>query len=427
MSKLTHNCKCIEMPYQRHEIKYIIERLSEFPRFLIIVAGPRQVGKTTLVRQALSGYPKERASFIPVDRPDAPFISLGLPTESDFIVSPGGQRDVPWLVWQWQRAREAARKNPDGHILVLDEIQKIPRWSEAVKGLWDEDRAEELKLHVVLLGSSPLLMQKGMTESLTGRYELIRVTHWSFPEMYEAFGFNLDEYVYFGGYPGAAEFVKNEPRWRDYVRDGLVEPSIAKDVLMMARVDKPALLRQLFNLGCNYSGQLLSYTKMLGQLQDAGNTVTLAHYLDLLGNAGLIQGLQKYAGQQMRRRASVPKLNVLNTALMSARSGYSKMEAKADRSFWGRLVESAVGAHLYNTGHPECSLYYWREGSHEVDYVIEYGMRRAAIEVKSGEAKAHVSGLDRFEDAFGKCKKILVGEGGIPLAEFLSHPAEYWL
>ncbi len=380
-----------------------------------------------MVRQALSGFPKDRSSFVPVDRPDGSFVSLGLPMDGETLDSPGEARDAAWLVRQWERARDKARKAPDGHILVFDEIQKIHRWSEAVKGLWDADRAEGLRLHVVLLGSSPLLMQKGMTESLTGRYELIRVAHWSFSEMYEAFDFDLDDYIYFGGYPGSAAFIRNEPRWRDYVRDGLIEPSIAKDVLMMARVDKPALLRQLFNLGCNYSGQLLSYTKMLGQLQDAGNTVTLAHYLELLGNAGLIQGLQKYAGQQHRRRASVPKFNVLNTALMSAKSGYSKSEAKADRSFWGRLVESTVGAHLYNTGHPECSLYYWRDGAHEVDYVLEFGRKRTAIEVKSGEAKAHVSGLDRFEDTFGICRKILVGEGGIPLAEFLSHPAEFWL
>jgi uncharacterized protein len=284
-----------------------------------------------------------------------------------------------------------------------------------------------LKLHVILLGSSPLLMQKGMSESLTGRYELIRVTHWSFLEMHEAFNFDLDDYIYFGGYPGSAAYIRSESRWRNYVNGSLIEPSIEKDILMMTRVDKPALLKQLFHLGCSYSGQILSYDKMLGQLQDAGNTTTLARYLEMLGNAGLICGLQKYAGQQHRRRASSPKFNVLNNALMSAGSGYTKAEAKADRSYWGRLVESAVGAHLYNTGHPDCRLHYWRESSREVDFVIERGSKLTAIEVKSGPSSGHASGLDVFEENFGKCRKLLVGEGGIPIVEFLSYPAEHWL
>jgi predicted AAA+ superfamily ATPase len=414
-------------PYQRKEVRTLLDRLSEPPRFLIFVAGPRQVGKTTLVHDALSQYGRRDYHFIPVDQPDVIRAPGLAPAESDSYDQTGRPRDAAWLVEQWQRARASARESVNGHILVLDEIQKISRWSEAVKGLWDADRAEGLKLHVVLLGSSPLLMQKGMSESLTGRYELIRVTHWSYPEMHEAFDFDLDDYIYFGGYPGSAVHIRDELRWRNYVNGSLIEPSIEKDILMMTRVDKPALLKQLFHLGCKYSGQLLSYTKMIGQLQDAGNTVTLAHYLDLLGNAGLIQGLQKYAGQQHRRRASVPKLNVLNTALMTAGSGYTKAEAKADRSYWGRLVESTIGAHLYNTGHPDYQLYYWRDSPHEVDFVIERGKRLTAIEVKSGPASGHAGGLDVFAENFGKCRKLLVGEGGIPIAEFLSYPAEHWL
>ncbi len=395
---------------------------------MTVVAGPRQVGKTTLVRNALANFNPKRYSFVAVDRPDETLPPGILPDfDTAYLPEDAGRRDVAWLVETWQRARAMARQSSDGHILVLDEIQKLPRWSDAVKGLWDADRAEGLKLHIVLLGSSPLLMQKGMSESLTGRFELIRLAHWSFHEMYEAFDFNLDEYIYFGGYPGSAAFIRDEPRWRNYVNAGLIEPSIEKDILMMTRVDKPALLRQLFHLGCRYSGQILSFTKMMGQLQDAGNTVTLAHYLDLLGNAGLIQGLQKYAGQHHRRRASSPKLNVLNTALMSAGSGYTKAEAEADRSYRGRMVESAVGAHLHNTGHPECRLYYWRDGPDEVDFVLERGRRLVAIEVKSSPAPKAVNGLDAFVDAFGDCRKLLVGEGGIQLTEFLSYPAEHWL
>lgn len=413
--------------YQRKESRVLLDRLAEFPRFLIFVAGPRQVGKTTLVRDALSLYDKNHYHFIPVDQPDEIRPLAYSSSNSATYNIDAGLRDIAWLVGKWQRARAAARESTGGHILVLDEIQKIKNWSEAVKGLWDVDRAEGLNLHVVLLGSSPLLMQKGMSESLTGRYELIPVTHWSFTEMHEAFDFDLEDYIYFGGYPGAATYIRDESRWRNYVNGSLIEPSIEKDILMMTRVDKPALLKNLFHLGCSYSGQILSYDKMLGQLQDAGNTTTLARYLDMLGNAGLICGLQKYAGQQHRRRASPPKFNVLNNALMSAGSGYTKAEAKADRSYWGRLVESAVGAHLYNSGHPDCRLYYWRESSREVDFVIERGKRLTAIEVKSGPTSGHAAGLDMFEENFGKCRKLLVGEGGIPIVEFLSYPAEHWL
>ena len=413
--------------YQRQEVSKLFDRLSEPPSFLIVVAGPRQVGKTTLVRDALSKFNRERYRFVAIDQPDEARSPGFTSAESDIYEQDASPRDAAWLVRQWQRARVAAREAADGHILILDEIQKIPRWSEAVKGLWDADRAENLKLHVVLLGSSPLLMQKGMSESLTGRCELIPVTHWSFLEMYDAFDFDLDDYIYFGGYPGSAKFIRDEPRWRAYVRDSLIQPSIDMDILKMTRVDKPALLKQLFHLGCGYSGQLLSYTKMIGQLQDAGNTVTLAHYLDLLGHAGLIVGLQKYAGQQHRRRASVPKLNVLNTSLMAVGSGYTKAEAKADRSYWGRMVESAVGAHLHNTGYPDCTLHYWRESPHEVDFVVECGHKLTAIEVKSGATSSHAAGLDIFEQNFGQCRKLLVGEGGIPLLEFLSYPAEHWL
>ncbi|MBI5330163.1 MAG: ATP-binding protein [Betaproteobacteria bacterium] len=412
-------------PYRRPAINTLLARLAESSRFLIVVAGPRQVGKTTMVREALKGYPAERYSFIAVDGQEEMVDedSTTAPT-AHYLASP---REGAWLVDTWQRARAAARRATDGHILVLDEIQKVPRWSDVVKGLWDADRAEGLALHVVLLGSSPLLMQQGMSESLAGRFETIHLSHWSFREMAEAFDFDLEDYLYFGGYPGSAPLIRDEARWRDYINNGLIEPSIAKDILMMTRVDKPALLRHLFHLGCRYSGQELSFNKMLGQLQDAGNTVTLAHYLDLLDNAGLIRGLRKYAGQQHRRRSSSPKLNVLNMALMSAGSGYSKEEARADRSHRGRMVESAVGVHLSNSATSECGLYYWRDGINEVDYVLERGQHLAAIEVKSGAVPQTLKGLDAFEREFGPCRRHLIGEGGIPLAEFLSYPAEHWL
>jgi predicted AAA+ superfamily ATPase len=411
--------------YQRKEVALLLNRLTEPPRLLLFVTGPRQVGKTTLVRQALDQFKPDHYHFIPVDQPDEVQTPGHSSVTSNSYDQSSGVHDTAWLVEKWQRARVATRQSEDGHILVFDEIQKVPEWSEAVKGLWDADRAEGLNLHVVLLGSSPLLMQNGMSESLTGRYELIRVTHWSFMEMHEAFDFDLDDYLYFGGYPGSAVYIRDESRWRNYVNGSLIEPSIEKDIFEMARVDKPALLKQLFHLGCAYSGQILAFDKMLGQLQGAGNTTTLARYLEMLGNAGLIVGLQKYCTGQLRRRASPPKFNVLNNALMTAGSGYTKAEAKADRTYWGRVVESAVGLHLYNSGHPDCRLHYWRESSYEVDFVIERGQKITAIEVKSGAASGHIKGFDKFEEKFGQCKKLLIGEN--ELVEFLSFPAEHWL
>jgi predicted AAA+ superfamily ATPase len=271
-------------------------------------------------------------------------------------------------------------------------------------------------------------MQRGMTESLAGRFELLRLTHWSYLETYEAFGYSIEDYVYFGGYPGSERLIRREEsEWRNYVIDSLIRPSIEQDILMMTRIDKPALLKQAFELGCAYSGQILSFNKMLGHLQDAGNTVTLANYLELLGQAGMLVGLQKYSGKAHRRRGSSPKLNVLDPCLMSVYSQHTKAEALADRSFWGRQVESVVGAHLYNTGAPDIGVYYWRESPHEVDFVIEKGRKLTAIEVKSGAVSRSVSGLAEFQRHHRHSTSLVVGTGGIPLAEFLSHSAEYWL
>ena len=421
------------MLYEREQLSTLLTRLDEAPERLIFVTGPRQTGKTTLVRQALEriGHPDGYQS---VDEPasTAPPLFRGR-DESSFAdpdetaLSITGERDARWLASRWERARWNADSSDRGFVLALDEIQKIPDWSETVKGLWDADRRHGRNLHVVLLGSAPLLMQRGMTESLAGRYETLRLTHWSFAEMSAAFGFDLSSYVYFGGYPGAASLVRDQDRWRAYVTDAIVEPNIERDILAMQRVDKPALLKRLFEVSALYSGQILSYTKMLGQLQDAGNTTTLARYLDLLGSAGLVAGLPNHAGAAHRRRASIPKLNVLNTALMSALSGYTFEEARADRSFWGRLVESAVGAHLFNSGAPEVGLHYWRHRDREVDFVLSRGPKLAGVEVKSGALRAARSGLDRFREQFDGAATVLVGEGAMPFSEFLSVPARNWL
>lgn len=411
--------------YQRTQVATLVRRLAEPPERLIAVFGPRQTGKTTIVRQALR-QAERQSRYLSVDEPDSLTLREQAELSLDEAMSVPGVRDTAWLVRCWTRARREAERLDDGFVLVLDEIQKIPRWSETVKGLWDADRARHCPLHVVILGSAPLLMQSGLSESLAGRFEPVRVTHWSFPEMADAFGFDLSTYLYFGGYPGAAPLVREPARWRDYVRHALIEPNVERDILSMTRVDKPALLKGLFELGTGLSGQILSYNKMVGQLQDAGNTTTLAHYLDLLSSAGLLTGLQKYSNQPNRRKRSSPKLNVLNPALMTAGSGYTFEEARADRSFWGRIVESAVGAHLFNTAAPETQLHYWRESPHEVDFVLRRGPRLVAIEVKSGSARTDRRGMGEFERRFRPDRSLIVGERGIPLDEFLTVPANRW-
>ena len=378
-----------------------------------------------MVRQALQVV-RSDGIYLAVDEPDSPALAF----EPDLIGRVNIQlpqiRDTEWLVRNWEIARLRARRSSTGAVLVLDEIQKVPAWSETIKGLWDADRAGESPLHVVILGSAPLLLQSGLSESLAGRFEPLHVTHWSYPEMSRAFDFTLDEYLYFGGYPGAAPLARDQNRWRDYVLQGLVQPNIERDILAMTRVDKPALLKRLFELGAEYSGQILAYNKMLGQMSDAGNTTTLARYLDLLADAGLLTGLSNHSNQPHRRRGSSPKLNVLNTALMTAGSGYSFEEARADRTFWGRVVESAVGAHLYNTAPSDIDLLYWRKNPHEVDYVLRRGRRLVAIEVKSGPQRRDTSGMAEFENQFHPVRSIVVGAEGIPLNEFLSEPAERW-
>jgi len=313
-------------------------------------------------------------------------------------------------------------------VLVLDEIQKIPGWSETVKRLWDEDTRRRIPLQVLLLGAAPLWVQQGLTESLAERFEITLIGHWSFPEMRDAFGWNLEKYLYYGGYPGSAPLVREPERWRRYILDALIETTIGRDILLMQRVDKPALLRRLFELGCSHSGQILSYQKMIGQLQDAGNTTTLAHYLELLRASGLLGGLSKYAGQRVRRRASSPELQVHNTALLAAQSGLSLKAVRQMPELWGRFVESAVGASLLNAinGTP-IELHYWSARNRAVDFVLARGAALTAIEVKSGRRRGCLPGLAAFCQEFPVARKLLVGHDGIDLEEFLSAPVETWI
>jgi len=392
----------------RHAIHdELLKRLKEKRRFLQVLAGPRQVGKTTLVRQVME------AAKIP-----AHYASADEPT----------LRDRTWLEQQWNIARLKAGEDKGGALLVLDEIQKIPDWSGVIKLLWDADTHSGVHLKVVLLGSAPLLIQSGLTESLAGRFEVIAVPHWSFPEIREAFGWNLEQYIFYGAYPGAAELIDSPERLGRYIQDSLIETTISRDILLLTRVDKPALLRRLFHLGCAYSGQILSYQKMIGQLTDAGNTVTLAHYLELLQGAGMLAGLAKYSYGQVRQRGSSPKLQVLNTALMSAQDQRSITEARQDGDYWGRIVESCIGAHLFNSSlGSDISVTYWRERNHEVDFVLKKGKTVVAIEVKSGGRRESLPGMEAFARQFKPKRQLLVGGQGISLEEFLSQPAAYWL
>jgi uncharacterized protein len=394
------------LPFRRQAASTLASRLAEPRRFIQVVAGPRQVGKTTLVQQVTDALP------VPVRSASADEPTL---------------KSTDWIAGQWDAARLSIADHTSG-VLVLDEIQKIPGWSETVKRLWDEDTRAGLSLHVVLLGSAPLLIAQGLADSLAGRFETIPLAHWSFAEMGAAFGWTLDEYLFYGGYPGAAPLIGEPARWARYVADSLIETSISRDVLLLTRVDKPALLRRLFELACRYSGQILSYTKMLGQLQDAGNTTTLAHYLDLLAAAGMVCGLPKYAGDVARSRGSSPKLQVLNTALMTVVSGITLGEARADREFWGRLVESAVGAHLTNAAmRGECTVHYWRDRNREVDFVVQAGRTLVAIEVKSGRSPQAHAGTAAFREAFQPTRTLMVGGDGIALDEFLTKPVTHWI
>ncbi len=384
----------------RPQIVELEDRIRQKRQFIQVIIGPRQVGKTTLALQLMdrSGEQSHYAS--------ADGIGPGVAT---------------WIGQQWETARLKLKQSESKYIiLVFDEIQKIPGWSEYVKAEWDQDSRTGLDIRVLLLGSSRLLLQQGLSESLAGRYELHQMTHWSFTEMQTAFGFKADQYVWFGGYPGAAPLIADEARWRNYVRDALIEPSISKDIFQLTRVDKPALLKSLFELGCLYSGQILSFNKILGQLQDAGNTTTLSHYLRLLDQAGLLSGLNKYSPNVIRQRKSSPKFQVYNMALYSAQTNDEFPTVRSKSEKWGRWVEAAIGAHLLNYSiRHGYQIYYWRENNNEVDFVLVYNDRLIAVEVKSSAASA-TTGMRQFRIKFNPEKIYLTGMDGLAWEDFLS-------
>ena len=399
------------MEYIRKQFGTLKERILEPRKFMQVVAGPRQVGKSTLVGQVLEQ------------------VSIAHVTEVADGVDP---KDSDWIHRIWEAARATMMiRGLEEYLLVIDEVQKIENWSEMVKREWDADTRNRLNLKVVLLGSSRLLLKKGLTESLAGRYELIRMPHWNLQEMRDAFGVTLDEYLYFGGYPGPAHMIKDERRWRKYIKDSLVAPAIEKDVIMTSNIYKPALMKQLFELGCSYSAEILSLTKLMGQLQDAGNVTTLAGYLEILDECALLTALQKYAKDEARKRGSIPKYQVYNNALLTAYKGRDFVTDRTDTKAWGRWVESAVGAHLLSMADElDYKVYYWREPSRnkdendkEVDFIIDNGGEITAIEVKSGRRGMN-AGLPDFVEAFKPKRSFVVGTGGVSIEDFLGCEVE---
>lgn len=386
------------MEYRRAQFSDVYERLNEPRKFIQVIAGPRQVGKSTLMDQVLSDC------FIP-----------------QYLFNADGvdENDSDWIRRVWESTRSQMDiKNQTEAVMVIDEIQKIKQWSEIVKREWDADTRARRNLKIFLLGSSRLMLRKGLKESLAGRFEIIRLGHWSAQEMQNAFGWTLDEWVYFGGYPGTAGLIKDMRRWKKYVKDSLVAPSIEKDVIMTSNIYKPVLMKQLFEIGCSYSAELLSLTKVLGQLQDAGNVTTLSSYLNILNECNLLTGLQKYAADKARRYNSVPKFQVYNNALLTAYQGTTYEKDRVDSQRWRRWVESAVGAYLLSGAEDgEYQVYYWRERSDEVDFVVVSQGEAIALEVKSGRRGMN-SGLPKFCEHFHPKRALVIGTDGIPLEEF---------
>ena len=386
--------------YKRAEYQTIINRLKEQRRFIQVVMGARQIGKSTVVKQVLKD----------LDAPYQFYSADNVPATNS-----------AWISNCWAAVRSLKESNGwDSVILVVDEIQKISNWSEVVKKEWDDDTFHDRDIKVLLLGSSRVLLEKGLSESLAGRFEQIRMSHWSYGEMKECFGFSLDQYLYYGGYPGAASLIDDTDRFQQYIQSSIIEATINKDILMDTPISKPALLRQTFELGAAYSGSLLSLNKMLGALQDAGNTATLAGYINLLNDSGLLGGLQKYSIDTARRKASIPKLQVYNNALKTVYSPLTFEQAITDRKAWGHIFESGIGAYLISQSFVHrFEVFYWRERNDEVDFSLRKKGSVVAIEVKSN-AEKRTEGLEKFRELFKPQKSFIIGDGGIGAEEFFS-------
>lgn len=390
-------------------------RLNDETNLVQVIIGPRQVGKTTLALQILKRWDGSKL-YETADQPGTPVLS--------------------WLENVWLQARALPEKSSPT-LLIIDEVQKIPNWSSAVKKLFDEDKIARRNLKIVLLGSSSLLMQKGLQESLAGRFELHRHYQWSYAECKKAFNMNLQDYLFFGGYPGGLVLRADSSRWARYIRDSLIETVLAKDILLMSPISKPALLRQTFSLATSYPAQILSYQKMLGSLTDAGNVTTIASYLKLLSAAFLVLPLERYSGTVVKQRGSIPKIVIFDNALISAMNNLSRDEVASDLTWRGRLVENVVGAKIQSTIERQGGdLFYWRDRDRKVDFVVQIGKKILAIEVKSGALTTEPSGLEYFLKKYPHAQGLVVcdmeytsnddsGIKIIQLEKFLLDPEEF--
>jgi predicted AAA+ superfamily ATPase len=346
----------------------LVERLrAPAPGRIQLLSGPRQVGKTTLLLE-LAEELGAAALYAPADAPEA--------------VLPG--------FWErlWDQAEEVAGKAGRA-VVLLDEAHLVPDWAGRLKGVWDRLRRKKLPIQIVATGSSALRLASGSRESLAGRFERITLTHWSAASLAQVFKLSPEvaalTIVEEGSYPGAFELRSDRARWSAYLRDAIVGPAIGRDILALAAVRRPALLRQVFGACASSPAQIVSLQKIQGQLQDAGALETIAHYLALLEEAYLVAPIQKYAARAARRRNAPPKLVTLSNALSAAVDPRGAPSQKAEPDRFGAWVENACLAHAWNAGQ---QVSYWREEPLEVDGILEGSWGSWAIEVKTGGFQA---------------------------------------
>lgn len=347
-------------------------RLADKDIPIQVILGPRQVGKTTTALKMIDEFYKESSLYVSADQ----------------IFNPS----TAWLREQWLTAQGEKK------ILFVDEIQKIENWAEAIKGLYDESKKNHKPVRCVLLGSSSLQIQKGLTESLTGRFQLLRAYHWNVEESESAYGLTLAQFLKFGGYPGSYVFIKSND-WVDYVKNSIISTVIEKDILQYHTVKSPALFKQAFEIITSYPAQEISYTKLLGQLQDKGNVEIIKYYLSLYEGAFLVKALEKFSNKSHLRKTSSPKILPLAPCLY-----YIQVLNKYSPEEEGRIFESLVGSQLVRTGN---ELFYWRERNDEVDFVLKSGRSIWAIEVKSGRKKS-LKGLEKFKKEFPTSKTVII-------------------
>ena len=375
--------KTINLPF----LKQLDVNIAAKNSLIQVIIGPRQVGKTTTILNYLEQHLKNKAHYVSADQ--------------IFHSTP------QWVEEQWRFAHQQNK------MLIIDEIQKCENWPEIIKSLWDEFKRKKIELKCVLLGSSSLQIQKGLTESLTGRFQLIYAYHWNYKESHDGYGLNFEQYLKFGGYPGSYQFL-NTQNWESFVKNSIVSTVIEKDILQYSTVKSPTLFKQAFEILISYPAQEISYTKLLGQLQNKGNVELIKYYIRLYEGAFLVRSLEKFSNKKIKIKTSSPKILPMAPCLyfLNILDEYSSEER-------GHAFELLVGTQLVRTGH---ELYYWREGKYEVDYILKKGKKIWAIEVKSGRNKT-TSGLQKFRDEYPHSSAVLISPDNYQ--EFEKDPMAY--